>query len=203
MASHDIRFHRIRLFRSERLEMLTMVSPRTFCLIWGLVLPVAVWAGWGTAGWVMGAGLFFGGLLFWSLFEYIMHRFLFHCELDWRAVRWFVFLIHGNHHASPNDDMRNLMPPIVSLPMGALVWWGCVVVAGPAGTWLFLGFVQGYVCYDLVHFACHQWPLQGALGVALKRHHIRHHHVNGHGNYAVTAIFWDRVFRSRITSLKG
>jgi sterol desaturase/sphingolipid hydroxylase (fatty acid hydroxylase superfamily) len=29
-----------------------------------------------------------------------------------------------------------------------------------------------------------------------------HHHFDETGNYAITAIFWDRVFGSKITSLK-
>ncbi|MFT3977411.1 MAG: sterol desaturase family protein [Sphingomonas bacterium] len=202
MASPDPRTQRIRLFENEQLEKLTVISPPVFGLIWGVALPLIVWTGWGSADVLPAVGLIFTGLVAWSLFEYAMHRYLFHWELDWRPVRWLVFLIHGNHHDSPNDEMRNLMPPIVSLPIAGLIWWGCTEAMGPAGTWLFLGFIAGYVCYDLVHFACHQWPMRGRLALMLKRHHMRHHYVNEDRNYAITAIFWDSVFRTRITSLK-
>ena len=202
MARPDSRTRRIRLFENERLEKLTMISPLVFGAIWSVALPLVIWAGWGSADPLAAAGLIFAGLVGWSLFEYAMHRYLFHWELDWRPVRWLVFLIHGNHHDSPNDEMRNLMPPAVSLPIAGLIWWGCVEAAGPAGTWLFLGFITGYVCYDVVHFACHQWPMRGRLALALKRHHMRHHYVDEDRNYAITAIFWDRVFSTRISSLR-
>jgi sterol desaturase/sphingolipid hydroxylase (fatty acid hydroxylase superfamily) len=32
----------------------------------------------------------------------------------------------------------------------------------------------------------------------LRRHHIRHHHAKQEGNYAITATFWDRLFRTEI-----
>lgn len=202
MPGRDVTLQRIQLFKNPRLEKLTLLSPRAFFAIWGFLLPLIAWAGWGSTGPAGALGLTLGGLAFWAVFEYAMHRYLFHWSLDWAPVRFFVFLIHGNHHSAPNDEMRNLMPPVVSLPVAALVWAGCVAAIGPGGTWLFLGFITGYVGYDLVHFACHQWPMRSALGQALKRHHMRHHHVDEDGNFAITAIFLDRMFGSRIASLK-
>ncbi|MDD3800463.1 MAG: sterol desaturase family protein, partial [Novosphingobium sp.] len=113
-----------------------------------------------------------------------------------------VFLIHGNHQASPNDPMRGLMPLIVSVPVGLLVWAACLALLGAPGTWGLLGFMSGYVIYDLVHYTCHQWPMRGRIGGLFKRHHMRHHYVNEGGNFAISALFWDRVFGSRIRSLK-
>jgi len=98
----------------------------------------------------------------------------------------------------PNDPLRNLMPPIVSLPVAGLVWAALVTLAGPAGNWLFLGWISGYVAYDLVHYACHQWPMKGRLARMLKTHHMRHHHLHEDGNYAITGMMWDRLFRTRI-----
>jgi dihydroceramide fatty acyl 2-hydroxylase len=193
---------RIRLFKSERLEKLTLISPRTFALSWGILLPVIAWAGWGSADPLRALGLVAAGLFAWTLFEYAMHRYLFHLDSTIPVVRWMVFLIHGNHHADPGDPLRGLMPLPVSVSVGLLVWVGCEAALGMAGTWAFLGFMTGYVIYDSVHFACHQFPMRGRLGAALKRHHMRHHHIDQNGNYAISAIVWDRVFRSRITSLK-
>lgn len=193
---------RVRLFKSECLERLTLISPRAFVLSWVVLLPLIAWAGWGTAGPLPALGLVAGGLLVWTLFEYAMHRYLFHLDSELAAVRWLVFLIHGNHHDSPNDPMRGLMPLPVSLAVGGLVWGVFLALLRAPGTWLFLGFMIGYVMYDAVHYACHQWPMRGRLGAALKRHHMRHHHVDENGNFAISAIFWDRVFGSRIASLK-
>lgn len=193
---------RVRLFKSERLEKLTLMSPRTFALSWAILLPAIAWAGWGSASPMRAIGLGMAGLLVWSLFEYAMHRFIFHWKSDIAAVRWLVYLIHGNHHETPGDPMRGLMPLPVSVTVGGGVWLLCLAALGNAGTWLFLGFMTGYVLYDGLHFACHQLPMRGRIGSALKRHHMRHHHIDDDGNFAISAIFWDRVFGSRIATLK-
>jgi len=193
---------RIRLFRNERLEKLTLISARAFAIAWGFLLPFIAWMGWEAAGPIEGVGLFAAGLIVWTLFEYVMHRHLFHLELEQPAVKWLVFLIHGNHHDNPNDPLRGIMPLSVSLPIAGLIWAGCMALIGPAGTWAFLGFITGYVVYDAIHYACHQWPMRGKLAAALKRHHMRHHYVDDTRNYAISAIFWDSLFLTRITSLK-
>jgi sterol desaturase/sphingolipid hydroxylase (fatty acid hydroxylase superfamily) len=202
MQVHDPSPQRIRLFRSEHLESLTLMPQRVFVTTWAVLLVAIVWTGWGTASPLAAIGLVAGGLFVWSLFEYALHRYVLHWELGVPAVQWFVFLIHGNHHDKPNDAMRNMMPLVVSLPVAALIWAACLMLAGKPGTWLFLGFIGGYVTYDLIHYACHQRPMRGRLAAALKRHHMRHHHVDDGGNFAISAIFWDRVFGSRITSLR-
>ena len=196
MRASDQNSQRIRLFKNEHLEKLTLISPRIFALCWSILLPVIALEGWGKTGLWAGLGLFAAGLLVWTLFEYAMHRYLFHLEVTWPAVRWFVFLIHGNHHENPNDPMRDMMPLSVSLPVAALVWGLCLMLLGSPGTWLFLGFILGYVVYDTVHYASHQWPMRGKLASALKRHHMRHHYVNKDSNFAISAIFWDSVFGS-------
>lgn len=202
MSAPVPRLQRVRLFKSERLEKLTLISPRTFALSWLVMLPLIALAGWRSAPSPHAFGLIGGGLIIWVIFEYAMHRYLFHWDSKLPVVRWFVFLIHGNHHDNPNDPLRGLMPLSVSVPVGGLVWLSCVALLGAPGTWLFLGFMIGYVIYDTVHFACHQWPMRGRLGAALKRHHMRHHFVDEEGNFAISAIFLDRIFRSRIESLK-
>lgn len=198
MSDRYHRSQRIRLFENDWLEKLTLISPQSFAFIWGLVLPLIAWSGWGTIGFVGGLGMFVAGLVVWSLSEYLLHRYLFHWSTQWPPARWLVFLIHGNHHAKPDDPMRNLMPPIISLPVALGVWSGCRAAIGPEGAWLALGFLCGYVIYDVVHFACHQLKSGNALFKALKRHHMRHHYVDEKRNYAISAIFWDRVLGSRI-----
>lgn len=193
---------RIRLFENDWVEKLTLISPRAFAIVWGSAVPFVAWAGWGAAGILEGAGLFVAGWLAWTLFEYAMHRFLFHLNLDLPVARWFLFLIHGNHHTNPKDGLRGMMPLTVSMPSLALIWAGCVALVGLSATWLFLGFLIGYILYDGIHYACHHWPMRGRVGMALKRHHMRHHHVNENANFATSAIFWDSIFGTRITSLK-
>ncbi len=204
--------HRIRLFKNEHLEKLTLISPRVFAVSWAVMLPLIAVCGWLGADPVSAsdrgftalkvAGLLVAGLFTWTLFEYAMHRYLFHLKSNFSVLNWFVYLIHGNHHTSPNDPLRGLMPLPVSVSVGALIWAAFAMVLGNAGTWLFLGFMIGYVIYDTVHFACHQWPMRGRFGMRLKRHHMRHHYVSEDGNYGISTLFWDRIFGTWIRSLK-
>lgn len=202
-ASAENSYPRLRLFRSDRLERLTMVSPRTFALTWAVLLPLLLWAGWGTTGAAAWAGLVLLGLLVWSLFEYCMHRFIFHLDLQSGIGRWGSFVMHGNHHDDPGDPHRSLMPPVVSITWSAVIWALFVLLLGKPGSVVLLGFLIGYVTYDTVHYACHQLPVRGRLLRALRRHHLRHHFGRQEGNYAITSIFWDHLFGSYVSAKKA
>ncbi len=162
------------------------------------MLSLALYASWGTASVGMSIGLVLLGVVVWSLFEYVMHRFLFHLTMQSKIGEYAIFVMHGNHHVEPNDPERNMMPPIVSLPWSAAIWGAFLLMFGPVGSLVFLGFAIGYVVYDGIHYACHQFPMRGPVLRQLKRHHIRHHYAKKEGNYAITAIFWDRVFGSNV-----
>jgi sterol desaturase/sphingolipid hydroxylase (fatty acid hydroxylase superfamily) len=194
---------RATLFRSARLERLTIISMRWFVVLWAVLLPAIAIVALASAPTLWAPTLVVLGWLVWSLTEYTLHRHVFHFEPRSVLLQRAVFIIHGNHHADSNDPLRNLMPPIVSIPVGALIWAAAVAVAGPAGTWVLLGFMFGYVVYDLVHYACHQFPMKGRLGRALKAHHMRHHHLRAKGNFAITGMLWDRIFGTRIPSADG
>jgi 4-hydroxysphinganine ceramide fatty acyl 2-hydroxylase len=187
---------RIRLFENRWLEKLTVMSAPTFIALWALGLPLIAWNAWGTASSAVAIPLLAAGLLLWTIAEYSLHRFVFHWKPVSTLMGQAVFVMHGNHHAVPNDPLRNLMPAIVSLPLGGLIWVAMAALLGPQGSWLFLGFMAGYVTYDLAHYACHQWPMKGRFARILKTHHMRHHHLNEDGNYAITGMGWDRLFRT-------
>ncbi len=189
---------RIRLFRNDRLERLTTFTPGGFALTWSFVLALASYAGWKTTSLSTAIGLVLLGLLIWTLFEYAMHRFVFHLRLGSQFGRWLIFVTHGNHHADPGDKYRNIMPPAVSLVLLGSIWAMFMLLLGPPGSILFLGFAAGYVLYDSVHYACHQFPMRAPVLRQLHRHHTRHHYSRKDGNFAITAIFWDRIFRTAI-----
>lgn len=192
----------IRLFQNERLERLTVITPLGFALAWAPILPFIAWIAWDTAS-ALGAALLIGaGLLFWGLFEYALHRYAFHWQPKSALMKQFVFIMHGNHHDDPNDPHRNLMPPIASMPVAATIWLILFALLGDFAHWFFLGFILGYLAYDMLHYACHQWPMKGRLGMMFKRHHMRHHHSRKPGNYAVSTLFFDRLFGTHVTSLK-
>ncbi|MEL7219460.1 MAG: sterol desaturase family protein, partial [Pseudomonadota bacterium] len=173
-----------------------------FIAIWATVLPWLAYSAWGSSPLPAVLPLVGAGWLMFTALEYTAHRFLFHWtpKSDWMAQ--VVFIIHGNHHVQPTDKLRSLMPPIISFPIVLAVSSLLNAVFGPAGAWMLFGFVLGYVAYDLTHYASHQWPMRGWLGQKLKRHHMLHHFVSEEGNYAVTGLFWDRVFGTKVTVAK-
>lgn len=189
---------RVRLFRNDLLERLTLISPVAFVLTWTVFLGAALYASWGVTSLAASIALVLLGILIWTLFEYAMHRFIFHMKLNSAFGQWLIFLTHGNHHEVPGDKYRNIMPPIVSVVVSAGIWAGFYLLLGPAGSVLYLGFGIGYVVYDGIHYACHQLPMRGPVLGRLRRHHIRHHFAREEGNYAITATFWDRVFGTDI-----
>lgn len=192
---------RLKLFENRWLEKLTVISVGWFVAIWAIFLPLIAYAAWGSASLPVAMLLLGAGWLVWSLLEYLAHRYLFHFEAKNPILRYLAFLLHGNHHAQPNDKLRNLMPPIVSIPVSLAIWALFHFVVGEGSDWAFLGFIGGYVAYDLTHYACHQWPASGALSQRVKRHHLLHHFASDESNYAVTALFWDRVFGTQRRSV--
>jgi sterol desaturase/sphingolipid hydroxylase (fatty acid hydroxylase superfamily) len=196
------RADRLRLFHNPWLERLTVIPVGAFLVLWAFLLPAIGLVGFATALTLWAVPLVIAGVIVWTLTEYALHRFVFHFEPRSPILRQAIYVIHANHHADPNDALRNLMPPIVSIPVGSLIWALSVWIMGSAGTWFLLGFMSGYVAYDLVHFAAHQMPMKGRLGRMLKTHHMRHHHLKHEGNYAITGMIWDRVFSTRISSIR-
>ncbi len=188
---------RVRLFQSSWLECFTLMPAGVFAALW---LPLLAWAAF-AAWWQVPdlpalLALAAGGIMTWTLCEYAAHRFIFHFRPRSATGRRLLFLLHENHHQVPGDHLRNMMPATVSLPLAALFGLLFRLALGPAGSALFLGFVLGYVTYDGVHYACHQWPMRGPVLSRLKRHHLRHHHAGASANYAIIAPFWDRVFNT-------
>ena len=191
---------RLRLFKNPWLERLTVISLGVFAALWGVLLPVIAAIGFWIAPTMWAVPLMIAGVVTWTLTEYALHRFVFHFQPRSPVLQQVIFVIHANHHADANDPLRNLMPPIVSIPVGLAIWALSVWAFGLEGTWSLLGFMSGYVAYDLVHFACHQFPMKGRIGRMLKAHHMRHHHLKVDGNYAITGMIWDRIFSTRISS---
>lgn len=189
----------LRLFSNPWLERLTVISSGAFLVLWAVLLPGIAIFGIVTTPTLWVIPLVLAGLVVWTLAEYSLHRFVFHFDPRSQLLQQAVFVIHANHHAHPNDPLRNLMPPIVSIPVGGAIWGISLWAMGAQGTWFLLGFMLGYVAYDLVHFACHQLPMKGRLARALKTHHMRHHHLKVGGNYAITGMIWDRIFATRIS----
>jgi len=142
------------------------------------------------------AGVAVGGFLAWTLTEYLLHRFVFHYEPRTVLGKRLHFLMHGVHHDYPNDSLRLVMPPVISLPL-ALLFYG-LFYAALGETFLppfFAGFIIGYICYDMIHYATHHASMKATpFGLWLKQHHMRHHYQTDDLYYGVSTPLWDYVF---------
>jgi len=183
------------MFNHPFLEWFTGTRPRTLVLIYLPVSAYFVWAGV-VAGWspLVSSLLFGGGIVLWTAIEYLLHRFVFHLTPRGRLGVLFAYLIHGVHHAFPEDRRRWLMPPIVTVPVAVVLSFVLRLVVGTASAPLFAGAVFGYLAYDLLHYACHAGSLRGRVPRYLRQHHLTHHFRTPEIQFGVSSPLWDRVF---------
>ena len=142
------------------------------------------------------AGFFFIGIIIWTFFEYWFHHLVFHYKPTSDAGKRFIFMAHGIHHDYPNDSMRLVMPPTVSLGLALIVYWVLFAIIRdiPITTSVYAGFVFGYFVYDLTHYATHYSNYKGKWFQKIKKSHMLHHYQNGDKGYGLSNVFWDYVF---------
>ncbi|MDJ1500283.1 sterol desaturase family protein [Xanthocytophaga agilis] len=138
-----------------------------------------------------------GGLLLWTITEYVLHRFVFHFEPQSTWGQRLHFIFHGVHHDYPNDALRLVMPPSVSIPLAFGFYWLFKSLLPmnmvPA---FFAAFVSGYLFYDISHYALHHLPMKNGFMKKMKQHHMRHHYQDSTKGYGVSSSLWDVLFRS-------
>ncbi len=186
------------LFESEFLNFFSRVHPAIPAIVFVPVIAVMVWMGAedGLAAWKL-ALLALGGIGIWTLTEYWLHRLFFHWEPDNAFGRRMHFIIHGIHHDHPNDKLRLVMPPAVSIPLAALFLGAFTLLFGtPEAYPLFGGFIAGYLAYDYMHYYVHHFVPKSKLGKRLREQHMRHHFQDHHFGYGVSSPLWDAVFRT-------
>ena len=142
------------------------------------------------------AGLFLLGILLWTLLEYLIHRYVFHYEPKTRLGKRLHYIIHGVHHDYPNDARRLVMPPSVSVPLAFLFYGLFVLIFRHLAPSVFAGLVFGYVCYDMLHYATHHFPMKHGVWLWLKQYHLRHHYKDDHVGFGISSPLWDYVFRT-------
>jgi sterol desaturase/sphingolipid hydroxylase (fatty acid hydroxylase superfamily) len=188
-----------RMFESEWLDKLSRVHPAVppllfgpgivFLVVWGVIQG----AGWWSFAWVA------GGYAFWTLAEYWIHRIIFHFEPERGIGARLHWIIHGVHHDHPNDPLRLVMPPSVSVPLASLFVWGFYAVLGsPAFLPFGAGFLAGYLLYDMIHYHLHHHRPKTAVGRWLRELHMRHHFQDDERGYGISAPYWDYVFRTAL-----
>jgi dihydroceramide fatty acyl 2-hydroxylase len=185
------------MFESRTLDALSRVHPSVPVIIF---LPAIVgMLAWGLSdlGLVTVAALAAAGYGLWTLFEYWLHRLVFHFEPDDGLGARMHWIIHGVHHDHPNDPMRLVMPPAVSVPLAAAVFAVLYLIFGsryaPA---IGAGFFAGYLIYDMMHYYLHHSRPHGRLGRMLRERHMRHHFQDDTRGFGISAPYWDEVFRT-------
>jgi sterol desaturase/sphingolipid hydroxylase (fatty acid hydroxylase superfamily) len=137
------------------------------------------------------------GISVWTFTEYILHRFVFHYTPPGKIGARIHFIFHGVHHDYPNDTKRLVMPPSISIPLAVLFFFlfqaifGNTLVAP-----FFIGFIAGYLFYDISHYAIHHFNMHSKFWLGIKNHHMRHHYQDPQKGYGVSSPFWDVIFRS-------
>lgn len=193
------------LFENGFLDFFSRVHPAVPGLVFVPVIAIAFVLGLDRGyGPVASGGMLATGVLLWTLTEYWLHRLIFHWEPDHPLGSRLHFVIHGVHHDHPNDPMRLVMPPAVSIPLAALFLGAFVLAFGtPAAYPAFAGFIIGYLAYDYTHYYVHHRVPRTAAGRRLREQHMRHHFQDHSYGYGVSSPLWDFVFgtlpRSRNT----
>src|SRR3984893_17777952 len=183
------------MFDSRVLDALSRVHPLVPVLIFvPAIVAMMAWA-LSQLSAVAGVALAIAGYALWTLFEYWLHRIVFHFEPEEGLGARMHWIIHGVHHDHPNDPLRLVMPPAVSVPLGALVFGVLYLIFGedysPA---LGAGFFAGYLAYDLTHYYLHHFRPRGRLGRMLRERHMRHHFQDETRGFGISAPYWDDIF---------
>jgi len=187
------------MFKAGWMEALSKVHFTIPLILYVPVILYCIWRAFAVVG--MGilpvVGCFAGGLFLWTIVEYIMHRWVFHYipKSKWGLRLHFIF--HGVHHDYPNDRLRLVLPPSVSIPLAIGFYFLFRALVGEAYLYAFYpGFVFGYLCYDISHYAFHHLNFKNSLWMKLKKHHMLHHYSDDTKGYGVSSALWDKVFGS-------
>ena len=186
------------MFDTPWLERLSVAHP---AFPFAIYAPGGVWLLWRAWQDGFGAGTlaaaYAGGLLIWSLLEYVAHRGSFHHVPTTEGQVAYGYLVHGVHHAYPDDSRRWVMPLIVTLPIAAVLFGVSVLALGRLGPPVFAGFIHGYLTYDLLHYFIHRGRMPTRLGRFLRQYHMTHHYASPERHFGVSSPFWDVVFRTK------
>jgi sterol desaturase/sphingolipid hydroxylase (fatty acid hydroxylase superfamily) len=188
---------RPRMFDQNFLEWFSHIHPASLVVVYVPAALFFVWRSLATGvSPALTAGLFAVGLFGWTLLEYLIHRFSFHYTPRGRIGMFYAYMIHGVHHAFPEDDRRWLVPPIISVAISTVIYFVLRSLFGVLSSPLIAGGLAGYLLYDLSHYAMHRGPSRFKFFNVLRRRHMQHHYVTPERWYGVSTPLWDYVFRT-------
>lgn len=135
------------------------------------------------------------GIFVWTFTEYTLHRFIFHYEPKNKFGQKIHFIFHGVHHDYPKDSRRLVMPPSVSVPLAVFFYFIFYHLIGDTYVSpFFVGFLTGYLFYDMTHYAIHHLQIHNRLFLFIKKHHMKHHYKDYTKGFGVSQPLWDYVW---------
>ena len=185
------------MFEHDWLERLSWVNPVWLPFVFVPPAGLLVWSGTAQhlSATVMGM-LVLGGFMCWTLMEYLVHRFVFHFQPQGPASLAVAYLLHGVHHAFPDDNRRWVIPLAVSIPTAIALYALCRLVLGTLHGPFFAGVLGGYLCYDLLHVLSHQSAARCRIGRFLRTYHLQHHYARPDLHFGISSPLWDHFFRT-------
>ncbi len=197
----------IHIFENKFLEW---ISTTNHLAPFYIFIPVVLYFAWETIFFLINGyydqpwyiiPLFVGAVFLWTFIEYAGHRFVFHSKPKSNLGKKLLYVIHGAHHDYPNDPKRVVVPPIVSLTGGVLLYCISYVLFGRIYASPFFGaLVLAYLIYDLFHYASHHVRVSNKYILMLIKHHLDHHYKDPNNGYGFTTKFWDIVLRTMFKS---
>ncbi len=186
----------VRMFESDFMEAFSKVHPSVPVIIYLPVIIYFLYQGIETYK-IAGLNIVYLvvlGIAIWTLTEYLLHRFIFHYKPNSRLGERIHFIFHGVHHDYPNDSKRLVMPPSVSVPLAVLFYLLFTAILGTQKVApFFVGFLTGYLFYDLTHYAVHHFRIHNRFWLALKKHHMKHHFQDATKGFGVSSPVWDKI----------
>jgi len=183
------------MFESRWLDACSRVHPSVPVILFAPAIAILMTLGIERVGAVGAVAWALGGYVFWTLTEYWMHRIVFHFEPEDGIGARLHWIIHGVHHDHPNDRMRLVMPPSVSVPLAIGFYLLFLLVLGGTVAPAFgAGFLVGYLIYDMTHYHVHHHTPRTRAGRRLREAHMRHHFQDDTRGFGVSAPWWDHVF---------
>jgi dihydroceramide fatty acyl 2-hydroxylase len=183
------------MFESRVLDAFSRVHPSVPVLIFAPAIAALTAWSLSQVSVLLTLALAAGGYALWTLFEYWLHRVVFHFEPDHGIGARMHWIIHGVHHEHPNDPLRLVMPPAVSVPLGAIVLGLLLLAFGPSyAPGVGAGFYAGYLAYDMLHYYVHHFTARGRLSKMLRERHMRHHFEDDTKGFGISAPYWDELF---------
>jgi sterol desaturase/sphingolipid hydroxylase (fatty acid hydroxylase superfamily) len=190
-----------RMFKSDLMESLSKVHFAVPLFIFVPAIFIFIYLAFAAGVSVVNFGLYFIiGLGVWTLTEYIMHRFIFHYHPTSELGKKMHFIFHGVHHDYPRDKKRLVLPPSVSIPLASLFYFLFNSFLPTQLLYSFFpGFLLGYLCYDMLHYAMHHHNFKSGIMKKIKQHHMLHHYQDPDKGYGVSSSLWDIILRTGFT----